>query len=324
MSSNNPLLHGARRLLRRMALSVGPIRRLHAERGALRKRTQELQRELAVLRAGTAPPSPARIAVRAEAVPELDFLGVTPADVLRWDREWCRYLSRVDGARYFTGKTKYTPAELARARRLREFPREKLYTSRGPLSDLHIWYDGADLADKKVAEIGCGPSQLGRDLSPIVAEYIGLDYSDLALSIARLTCADNCRFFNLLDKAQIVTLRGTRDTIVSRHFFIHQNLANARWVLRLANFLLREGGLIVADFYWPDANHDEGVRRGSIRPAAEPLRDFASTMWEYSEAQIHEVVQEAGFRIEAEHVANDLPRRFVRLVKTRDASGSPA
>lgn len=250
--------------------------------------------------------------------PGLEFLSVTEDDVLRWDREWCRYLARVEGSRYFTSKVRYTQRELALAQGLRTLWRDALYLARGPMSELRIWYDGADLAGKKVAEIGCGPSQLGRDLSPLVTEYVGLDYSDLALSIARLVCAANCRFVSLRDQPSIRALRGTRDTVVCRHFFIHQNAGNAAWVLRLANWLLRPGGLIVADFYWPDQNYDEGVKRGSIRPATDALRDYASTMFLFTDEQVRALVKETGFTVEADRIATDLPRRYYRLFKTSE------
>jgi len=306
------------RLARRLLLAIGPIGRLHADRGALRRSNAELQRQVEKLRAR----QPGGVERRPDAatVRELDFLTVTADDVLRWDREWCRYLSRVEGSRYFTSKLAYTKRELALGERIGTLTRDELYNTRGPMSDLRIWYDGADLARKKVAEIGCGPSQLGRDLAPVVAEYVGLDYSDLALSIARLTCADNCRFCGLWDKERIRELRGTRDTIICRHFFIHQNLGNARWVLRLANYLLRDGGVIVADFYWPDSNYEEGSRRGSIRPSTDPLRDFASTMFLFTDEQIRALAEESGFTIDAESFAEDLPRRHVRLIKVRSAT----
>lgn len=247
---------------------------------------------------------------------ELDFLNVNAADVRRWDREWIRYLRKESDSHWLDFSTPDAKA-LARAEAMGKLDRDALLRARGVASStVDLWFDGRDLKGKRVVEIGCGTSRLGRDVGLLAQEYIGVDYSELALYIAGLVCPPNCRFVSLRDKASLMALKGSCDVVISRHFFIHQNIDNARWVLRLMSFMLKPGGLATPDFYHPDDKHADRVARGKVVPAETDLKEFASTMFLFEDSQIEELVVEAGFHIEARKQDDRPPRKYFRLVRT--------
>lgn len=245
----------------------------------------------------------------------LNFLNVREEDVRRWDQEWCRYICKYEPSRYFTNLSDPGHKSHQRAKEIPHLNREQMYDYKGPMSQLRLWIDGADLAKKTVLEFGCGPSQLGRDLATVVDKYIGLDYSELALHIADVCTPENCFFISLRDKKSISFLRSIVDTIVCRHFFIHQNYENARWLLNLAKFLLKEGGIIVPDFYWPasEEKHRDLISRDAVMRADAQLQNFPSTMFHFSEEQIQELARQHGFRIEAVKICEKFGRRICRM-----------
>ncbi len=132
--------------------------------------------------------------------------------------------------------------------------------------------------------------------------YPGTDFSRLALTIAGLLSPKNCTYVLLMDQEEMSGYCGTRDTVVTRHFFIHQNYDSAIWVTKLANRLLRMGGTLIADYYVPNKEWEAAVKKGDVRPADASWDDeFPSRMFLFSDAQIAEIASICGFDIEEMH-----------------------
>jgi SAM-dependent methyltransferase len=180
------------------------------------------------------------------------------------------------------------------------------------LAPLSIWVTGNDLANKSVLEIGCGPGFLGKQLGLVAKNYVGIDYSQLALSIARLVSPNNCEYIQIQDWENIISYVNSIDTMVGRFFFIHQNFENALWLFKLANILLKPGGVISADFYQSNPEIPQGI----IFPAKSPLsKEYPSCGFEYSESEIQELAATTGFKIVSQHPIPSMQRLFVRFEK---------
>ncbi len=252
---------------------------------------------------------------------DLSFIPVDEELVKRWDREWCRYFSRYHGQLWFDSLADVDERVERFRSRLPSLTTEELfhyelfsYETKSPLS---IWLNPNDLLSKHVAEIGCGPGQLGKQLGHVVSHYLGIDFSRLALSVARLISPARCDYLNLGDLEQLGRYCGTRDLVLGRHFFIHQNAESAQWVTRLAHALLKPDGLLIADFYFPNAEGKKRVADGRVQPARaawDPA--YPSRMFLFEEREIQEIAARAGFRIESEQIVEPQQRRFVRLRKT--------
>ncbi|MFN8455567.1 MAG: class I SAM-dependent methyltransferase [Anaerolineae bacterium] len=164
------------------------------------------------------------------------------------------------------------------------------------------------MVGKRVLEIGCGPGFLSKQVAKIAAWYMGIDYSQLALAIARLTSPPNCGYYHLADLAAISQYAGTMDTMVGRNFFIHQNYQNLTWLLALAAILLKPGGLISADFYLGNP----AVPQGIVHPARQKLdENYPSCAFEYTVPDITEAASATGFMVESITDNLELQRRFV-------------
>jgi len=245
--------------------------------------------------------------------------------VERWDNEWCRYFTRYPGKLWF--ESLKNPDE--RIDKFREIlpgaSREDLFKyeilENDPKLPLSIWVYPEDILARKIAEIGCGPGQLGKQLGHVAEHYLGTDFSQLALTIAGLLSPGNCSYALLLNHGELARYCDTRDTVVTRHFFIHQNYDSAVWVTKLANRLLHEDGVLVADYYTPNSEWKDAVKTGKVRLAEEPWDDeYPSRMFLFSETQIEDVARNCGFRIENVHVNTECQRRFVRMRKVSNVS----
>lgn len=246
-------------------------------------------------------------------LPLFDLIPVDQSLTDRWDREWLTYF-RTENPRPFlidhqnlkviTSLSGKTPSEvyntyLVSVKGMTDLPK---------LGPLGIWVKGDDLVGKRVLEIGCGPGFLSKQVAKIAAWYMGIDYSQLALYIARLTSPSNCGYYHLADLAAISQHAGTMDTMVGRNFFIHQNYQNLTWLLALAAVLLKPGGLISADFYL----RNPAIPQGIIHPARRKLDErYPSCGFEYTELDIKEAASETGFMVESITDNLELQRRFV-------------
>jgi SAM-dependent methyltransferase len=229
----------------------------------------------------------------------------------RWDKEWITYFLTEDPRVFFL------PYEqISRDIHLSPMSAQEVYEThlsegnQTSLPALDVWIEGNRLVDKRILEIGCGPGFLGKQLGLFSKAYIGIDYSKLALQIARLVSPPNCHYYHLSEQNAITEHFHTVDTMVGRNFFIHQNYTNFLWILQLAQRLLKPSGVMSADFYLPNP----AVPQGVLHPAKSPLDPtYASCAFVYSIAEIEEGAERNGFVIDSTVDKPELQRRFVIL-----------
>jgi len=232
-----------------------------------------------------------------------------------WDHEWIMYLDLpgCDIRGYLRHHTKLTPIKGAAERTAKltasQMLDHKLFSD---MVTLCIWANGSDLVGKSVVEIGCGPGYLGKQLGFVAKEYVGMDHSKLAVSIARLVSRDNCRYMHLSETDKILGCRERFDTMVGRFFFIHQNFDNALHLMRLAHLILKPTGVVCADFY----RGNPAVEQGVVYPAKSPLHpETPSCGFQYSDDDIKELADRTGFKIGPTERHLDMQRQFVRFEK---------
>ncbi|NET24729.1 MAG: class I SAM-dependent methyltransferase [Okeania sp. SIO1I7] len=248
------------------------------------------------------------------ATESLDFYDVSSSDILRWDKEWARYLCKYHGNRYFSSLTDRNSQVSKFIKDISKLRADEVYDFKGPASLINIWCDSDNIVGKKIVELGCGPGQLGKQLGHLAVHYLGLDYSNLALYIASIVSPISCEYINIGDKSSIAKFRNSRDTVVTRHFYIHQNISNAIWVSRLAHFLLKPGGLLIADFYYP-TQEDFDKNSPNLLPAKSNLQEYPSTVFYFSTDEINEIANICGFEIVDEKIDSSGKRRFVQMRK---------
>jgi SAM-dependent methyltransferase len=243
----------------------------------------------------------------------LDSIPVSSLETKRWDKEWISYFNTENPRPFFLDCSQGMP-EIEVINKIKDSTEQEIlnFTIFKDLPDLRIWARGSDLVDKYVFEIGCGPGLLGKQLGTITKHYLGLDYSQLALSIARLVSPQNCDYVHLSEKNRLLQYAESRDTLVSRFFFIHQNFDNALWVLKLANFLLKPKGIVSADFYQSNPEIPQGI----VFPAKHALsKEYPSCGFQFTESEIQELAYESGFNIASMTKDSVMQRLFVRLEK---------
>ena len=202
-------------------------------------------------------------------------------DTIKWDKEWMRYFSiHKDYNFYFYDMDtdnyllSYSPERIAKFGK-KEMYFTKLYKN----INSGIWVPGSEVVGKKVVEMGCGPGIFGRIAGRVCNKYFGIDISQFALYIARLTSPKNCQYVHLSNVSALREIAGTMDISVSRHFFIHHNYEDSLWILCFLKDLIKHGGIISADFYYNPKLID-GVR---IRCATDPLNeDHPSSLFHFN------------------------------------------
>lgn len=230
-----------------------------------------------------------------------------PDDVARWNTEWLRYLGR-EWEIQLRPHTDYplTP----------ELPAEAIDVvdiCLAPNRPLHLYADRDALAGCTVMELGCGCGNMGKLLGRYVDTYLGVDYSTMAQAIARLVSPDNCHYVHVADEAGLAEWRGRIDTVVGRHFWIHQNRQLAKWNLEFLRPFLKPGGRLYADFFWrdPDATH------GKIFTPLDPLsKAYPSATFEYDEGAVEDLVDGTGFEIQRQEISRAMQRRYVVLARS--------
>ena len=246
----------------------------------------------------------------------LDSIPDSSSESKRWDHEWIEYFNTEDPKPFLLDYRRINP-DAKIVKNLRDLSdKEIIKTSlSSELPPLAIWCNGIDFVNKKVLEIGCGPGFLGKQLGLICQNYLGIDYSQLALSIARLVSPENCDYIHISDNKSIIKNANTIDTMVGRFFFIHQNFDNAMWVLKLGNLLLKQGGIVNADFY----KANKKIPQGIVFPAKRPLSEqYASCAFEYTESEVKELAEHTGFKIITTYLDQEMQRLFIRFEKTQD------
>jgi hypothetical protein len=112
-----------------------------------------------------------------------------------------------------------------------------------------------------------------------------------------------------------LALHGGRfDTLVSRFFWIHQNFETGRRVLRIVEPLLKSGGRLYLDFFWPNPTKAAGIWRTNgarIRRPKGPLDREPSVLFQYSARDVEELFQGMPFRILYQEEHGPTQRRYV-------------
>jgi SAM-dependent methyltransferase len=234
-----------------------------------------------------------------EASPPLEC---TEREIERWNTEWFEYLKR-EWPYQLAPYTEYpnTPP-------LPDSPLEVLKLTFGYAWDLNLYCDREALAGKRVMEMGCGCGNMGKLLGRYVDSYLGTDYSTLALKIARLVSPPNCSYVHVADRAGLTPFFGTVDMVVGRFFWIHQNLKLGRWNLEFMERFLKPGGLLYADFFWPNPDVEQYVVFTPDHPLS---KTFPSAMFRYTREDVERLIEGRPLRIVREEISREMQRRYV-------------
>lgn len=239
----------------------------------------------------------------------------------KWDREWIAYWGRHKSYafKYFLDLSAKTAEDFGFPReRIPSMSEEQFYHFK-PFEHyaFAIWVKGALIPDSTIVELGCGPGLLGKVIAHFCRQYIGIDYSKLALYLATLVSPPQCRYLHLSQYEEIEALGSSADICVGRYFFIHQNLRNSLWILTLFNYLLRPGGIVSADFY-----ASPRTRKGPqivLSPEEELREEYPSAVVEYTEHQIRYLAARCGLTVDEMFYCPEQNARFVIFVKPHDA-----
>lgn len=230
----------------------------------------------------------------------------------RWDKEWLRYFSLdKDYSFYFYNMDTPDYVLVATPEEISEFtPREMMETVLHKNIRAAIWAYGTDVVGKNILEIGCGPGILGRTISRVTSSYTGIDVSEFALSIARLTSPQSCSYVHFFDRDSIRDLAKSFDFSFGRNFFIHHNYDDSLWLLRFLRDVTKDGGVILADFF-SDSESLEGVRRV---PASAALSvEHPSALYSFTDSAILSITKAAGLTCESIDYVPEKQCRYARL-----------
>src|SRR5436190_11927778 len=232
------------------------------------------------------------------------------AKSLAWDREWCRYFAEPYARNFFSDMSspdrqlRISAAEFAKYS-----PRDFYFANVTGEYAPEVWIDPGRIIGRRVFELGCGPGTFGKIAGKICEHYYGVDYSPLALHVAQILSPANCTFLHLSQTERLLALRKQVDTIVSRHFFIHQNLSNARWILELYAYVLADRGQAVLDF-WPYPP-DQIVEGTTVQSGDGPLcTSELSCIYHFTDNEIRRVLEDAGFKLMDSVVVPEVHRKF--------------
>jgi SAM-dependent methyltransferase len=240
------------------------------------------------------------------------FQGKADSETHRWDKEWMRYFSAgKDYWFYFYDMSSDTYALGVGPNSIAKFTAEELFHTK-LIKNMcgGVWATGADVVEKDILEIGCGPGVFGRLSGRFASSYVGVDVSRFALSIARLTSPKACRYVHLYDTAMVEKLAKSVDVALGRNFFIHHNYEDSLWLLRFLRDVTREGGLIIADFF-ADAKTIDGHRR--LTADADLQEKYPSALFNFEDADIQRLALDAGSTCESIEHRPELSNRFARF-----------
>ena len=218
----------------------------------------------------------------------------------QWDKLWVGYFRR-------------EPQQLALQD---EVSRKELPVDRDGMIDddaLFISCDPAAIRGMKVLEVGCGAGFLAKLIAKHTKQYVGIDWSGLALTVARHTCPTRTTWIHPTDERALRRMAGEIDSVVARHFMIHQNWERTTRLLAFERAMLRSGGRIYADL-WHDnpAIHDgHGVFEAKTREKTPP-----NAVYRYTEHEIETLATESRLQVADVYERPDKLRKFVTFEKT--------
>lgn len=231
----------------------------------------------------------------------------------KWDKEWMRYFSLgKDYSFYFYNMDTDNYALNISKETIRSLLQKDFFSARLVKNiKAGLWLKGADIVDKDILEIGCGPGIFGRIASRLVNSYTGIDVSLFALHIAKLCSPKgNIKYIHLFDYENISSLQGSMDVCFGRNFFIHHNYKDSLWLLSLLRDLTKPNGLVLADFHH-DPDHIDGLRRLDANNHLSD--DYASALYSFDDIDIIKIGEQANLILEKIDTNVDHKCKYVRF-----------
>ena len=246
--------------------------------------------------------------------PDLELYSA--AEVEKWDREWLNYLLP-EYQHQLASYREYTETPL-----LPENPIDMLSVGMTNRSlpwkpELSIYCHREAIIGKALMELGCGAGGLGKIIARYCDSYLGVDCSQIALYIARLVSPENCTYLHVNEHEELSKYFETIDTVVSRFFWIHQNMETAKRALKFLGYFLKPEGRIYMDFFMKDQEKAIGHWKNTwitLSPYSQ-LAEAPSTTYEFSLEDITGLVEEFGFRIIQNQPHGETQRRYVVIEK---------
>jgi SAM-dependent methyltransferase len=239
----------------------------------------------------------------------------------RWDTEWIEYFRRAPN--YFENHARPTEDAEDRASLVRigtqdesAWNVDQIATDMNPV--WAIWKVAAlpsEIWQQSVVDLGCGAGGIGRTLGYCSQDYLGLDYSPLAVHVANLVSPPSCTYAVRFELEKIAGRLSRYDVAFSRKVFIHQNFDESVSLAGLAASLLRPGGLLIADFYHPSKDMSNAASRGRSRLAKDELDDeLPSIGFYYTDEELEELASRVGLVVEHSIL---VPRDEWKIVRFR-------
>lgn len=221
----------------------------------------------------------------------------------RWNREWLRYLER-EWPNQLRPYTEYT-----RVTALPNSPDELYRVRLGPGGPLALYCHREDIEQRRVLELGCGCGNVGKQIARFASSYVGVDVSTLALAVARLTSPANCAYIHLDDTQAARAFHHSIDTVIARHFWIHQNWEMATRNLDFIEPFLVAGSRVYLDFFWPRPGEKKHFK--VLHPCDAQHPKYPSAKFQWTSVDIQRLFEERPYRIAASVESPERPRRYV-------------
>jgi SAM-dependent methyltransferase len=241
-----------------------------------------------------------------------EFQDKVRRDSIKWDKEWMRYFSiHKDYNFYFYDMDTDHYALSYSLRQIAKFSKKEMYSTKLFKNIASgIWVPGIEVVGKKVVEMGCGPGIFGRIAGRFADKYVGIDISQFALHIARLTSPKTCQYVHLSEVSALREIVKTMDTSVSRNFFIHHNYSDSLWILRFLRDLIKPGGIISADFYYKPELVDGDRRRSATDSLNE---EHPSSLFNFTNDDILRIAADLKLECVDIDIVPELERQFATL-----------
>lgn len=249
------------------------------------------------------------------------FVEYSSAEIRGWEEKWTGYLLNeyewqlAPYSRYpDTPPLPDNPADLI-----------GLSLGWGPL--LSLYCDKEAILGKSLMELGCGCGNLGKCLARYCSSFLGVDCSRIALGIARLVSPANCTYLHVNQHRELLRYCASVDTVVSRFFWIHQNIETSKRALRFLSYFLKPKGKIYMDFFMgaPD-QADPGWDR-KVQALPPWIAGGYGSLYEYTFEDISSLVEECGFHVVHHTPHGRTQRRYVvveRMQSENSRSGKQA
>jgi len=229
-------------------------------------------------------------------------------DIKRWNKEWSRYLLRGFDI-HLAPHTDYPDSP-----NLPDNPMDLVDLSLGWGPPLVLYCHRDAIKGKRIMELGCGCGNMGKLLGRYAKSFLGMDYSTLALKVARLVSPKNCTYVHLTDGAGFKPFKNKIDTVIGRHFWIHQNMEMGRYNIEFMLRFLKPGGRLYADFFWETV--DKGQDLLVLSPQTHLSINNPSATFLYQPEDVEELIKGFPLEIVGEEISTAMQRRYVVFKRT--------